>query len=178
MDSVSEGVLSHRDHHPAQEADALEPKGHRIGRRQPNPLTDMHCHRNPVESTVLRMRTMGPGNGVTRYVLSRLNGSRCQPYGVPGGIPQEAKAESNASDRLTCGRSCASDRREYRYISARPTLWREGAIPREGKASNRRSQAQLVGRATGRVLMTTGIWLRSLVRGKRARGVLKQRWTE
>src|SRR5439155_2439602 len=94
MDSVSEGVWSHRDHDPAQEADALEPKGHRIGRRQPNPPTGMHCHRNPVESTVLRMRTMGPGNGVTRYVLSRLNGSRCQPYGVSGGIPQEAKAES------------------------------------------------------------------------------------
>ena len=53
--SASEGVWSHRDHHPAQEADALEPKGHRIRRRQPNPLTGMHCHRNPVESTVLRM---------------------------------------------------------------------------------------------------------------------------
>ena len=178
MDSVSKGVLSPRDHHPAQEADTLEPKGHRRGRRQPKPLTGLHCHRNPVESTVLRMRTMEPGNGVTRYVLSRLNGSRCQPYGVSGGIPQEAKAERNASDRLTCGRSCARDRRESRCRSARPTLWREGAIPREGKASNRRSQAQLVVCVTGRVLMTPGIWLRSRVRGKRARGVLKQRWTE
>ena len=112
MDSASKGVLSHRDHHPAQEADTLEPKGHRIGRRQPKPLTGLHCHRNPVESTVLRMRPMEPGNGVTRYVLSRLNGSRCQPYGVSGGIPQEAKAESHASDRLTCGRSYARDRRE------------------------------------------------------------------
>jgi len=69
--SASAGVWSHRDHHPAQEADALEPKGHRIGRRQPKPLTGMHCHSNPVESTVLRMRTMGHGNSVTRYVLSR-----------------------------------------------------------------------------------------------------------
>ena len=104
MDSVSEGALSHRDHHPAQEADALEPKGHRIGRRQPKPLTGLHCHKNPVESTVLRMRTMGAGNGVTRYVLSYLNGRRYQPHGVLGRIPQEAKAWGNAQDRLTCGR--------------------------------------------------------------------------
>ena len=33
-----------------------------------------------------------------------LNGRRCQPDGVSGGIPQEAKAEGNTSDRLTCGR--------------------------------------------------------------------------
>jgi len=104
MGSASEGVWSHRDHDPAQEAEALEPKRHRIGRRQPNPLTGMHYHRNPVENTVLRMQTMGTGNGVTRHVLSRVVVSRCQPYGVWGGIPQEAKAEGNTSDRLTCGR--------------------------------------------------------------------------
>jgi hypothetical protein len=40
-------------------------------------------------------------NEVTRYVLSRLDVSRCQPYGVPGGIPQEAKAGVNASDMQT-----------------------------------------------------------------------------
>jgi hypothetical protein len=74
MGSASEGVLSHRDHHPAQEADALEPKWHGIGRRQPKPLTGMHCHRNPVENTALRMRRMGTGNGVTCDVLSRLTG--------------------------------------------------------------------------------------------------------
>jgi hypothetical protein len=68
--------------------------------------------RNPVESTALRMQTMGIGNGGTRHVLSRAGVSRCQPYGVAGGIPQEAKAEGNASDRLTCGRSCGSDRGE------------------------------------------------------------------
>src|SRR5262245_35125747 len=104
MGSASKGVWSHRDHDPAQEADALEPKRHRIRRRQPNPLTGMHCHRNPVENTALRMRSMATGNGVTRYVLSHCNGSRCQPDGVSGGIPQEAKAEDNTSDRLTCGR--------------------------------------------------------------------------
>ena len=104
MGSASEGVLSHRDHDPAQEAEALEPKGHRIGRRQPNPLTGMHCHRNPVENTALWMRTMGTGNGVTRHVFSRVVVSRCQPHGVWGGIPQEAKAEGHASDMLTCGR--------------------------------------------------------------------------
>ena len=56
MGSVSKGVVSHREREPAQEADALEPKGHRIGRRQPSILTGVHCHRNPVESTALRMR--------------------------------------------------------------------------------------------------------------------------
>ncbi len=82
MGSASEGVLSHRDHQPAQEADALEPKGHRIGRRQPNPLTGMHCRRNPVENTALQMRAMGTGNGVTRHVLSCRSMRRCQPQGV------------------------------------------------------------------------------------------------
>lgn len=55
MGSVSEGVESHREGEPAQEADALEPKRHRIRRRQPSTLTGLHCHRNPVESTALRM---------------------------------------------------------------------------------------------------------------------------
>ena len=104
MGSVSKGALSHREREPAQEADALEPKRHRIWRRQPSILTGLHCHRNPVESTTLRMRAMGTGNGVTRHVLSRVVVSRCQPHGVSGRIPQEAKAEGNASDTLTCGR--------------------------------------------------------------------------
>ena len=56
---------------------------------------------NPVESTALRMRTMGVGNGVTRHVLSCCDMRRCQPHGMPGRIPQEAKAEGNASDMLT-----------------------------------------------------------------------------
>ncbi len=56
---------------------------------------------NPVDSTALRMRAMGAGNGVTSYVLSDADRSRCQPQGVWGGIPQEAKAEGNASDRQT-----------------------------------------------------------------------------
>ena len=70
MGSVSKGVLSHREGEPAQEADALEPKRHRIRRRQSSTLTGLHCRRNPVESTALRRRTMEPGNGVTLYVLS------------------------------------------------------------------------------------------------------------
>jgi hypothetical protein len=70
MGSASKGVLSHRERYPAQEADALEPKRHRIGRRQPSILTGVHCHRNPVESTALRMRAMETGNGVTPYGLS------------------------------------------------------------------------------------------------------------
>jgi hypothetical protein len=65
MGNASEGVQSHRYVEPAQEADALEPKRHRIGRRQPNTLTGLHCQRNPVDSTALRMRPMGTGNGGT-----------------------------------------------------------------------------------------------------------------
>jgi hypothetical protein len=65
MGSASEGVWSHRKVDPAEEAGTLEPKGHRIGRRQPKLLTGMHCHTNPVESTALRMRAMETGNGVT-----------------------------------------------------------------------------------------------------------------
>ena len=44
--------------------------------------------------------------------------------------------------------------------------------------SDPRSHAQSVVRTPGRVLMTTGARLRSRVRGKRARGVLQQRWME
>jgi hypothetical protein len=43
MDSVSEGVMSHRQNDPAQEADTLEPKWQRIRRRQPELLTGVHC---------------------------------------------------------------------------------------------------------------------------------------
>ncbi len=56
---------------------------------------------NPVESTALRMRAMGAGNGVTSYVLSDADRRRCQPHGVWGGIPQEAKAGGHALDMLT-----------------------------------------------------------------------------
>jgi hypothetical protein len=38
--------------------------------------------------------------------------SRCQPQGGRGGIPQEATAEGNTSEMLTCGRCCARDRRK------------------------------------------------------------------
>src|SRR5262249_29620412 len=73
--SASKGALSHRESEPAQEADALQPKRHRIGHRQPSTLTGLHCHRNPVESTALRMRTMETGNGVTPSVLSEKSGT-------------------------------------------------------------------------------------------------------
>ncbi len=56
---------------------------------------------NPVESIALRIRAMEAGNGVTSYVLSDIDRSRCQPHGVWGGIPQEANAGGNASDMLT-----------------------------------------------------------------------------
>jgi hypothetical protein len=64
MGSASEGVLSHRQNDPAQEADTLEPKGqgYGAGSRKSDRFA---LPRNPVESTALRMRTMGTGNGVT-----------------------------------------------------------------------------------------------------------------
>jgi hypothetical protein len=37
-------------------------------------------------------------------MFSQLKLSRCQPHGMGGRIPQEANAEGNASDMLTCGR--------------------------------------------------------------------------
>jgi hypothetical protein len=43
MGSASEGMLSHRQNDPAEEADTLEPKRHRIRRRQPVILTGVHC---------------------------------------------------------------------------------------------------------------------------------------
>src|SRR5262245_16114247 len=64
MGSASEGVMSHRNFNPAQEADTLEPKRHRSRRRQPKPLTGLHCHapggeHRPTDAT------METGNGVT-----------------------------------------------------------------------------------------------------------------
>jgi len=114
------------------------------------------------------------GHGVNRHVLS-YDVRRCQPDGVVERISPEAQAASHAAATLTCERPSARERREERCRSARPTRRREGVIPREGKASTRRAPAQRVGGATGRVRMTTGIGLRSRVRGNRARGVLKQR---
>jgi hypothetical protein len=65
--------------------------------------------RNPVESTALRMRAMGAGNGVTPN--SPLWGR--SPHGVGANrmllgrrMPEEANAWSNARDKLTSGRCC------------------------------------------------------------------------
>ena len=100
MGSASKGALSHREREPAQEADALEPKRHRRGRRQPSLRTGLHCHRHPVESTALRRRAMETGNGVTPYVLSAKYGTtgagaNRMAYGEgflkkqrPGGMPR------------------------------------------------------------------------------------------
>jgi len=100
MGSASEGVVSHRQNDPAQEADALEPKG--TGEGAGSRKSDRYARpTNPVDSTALRMRTLGTGNGVTPSVLSGTTRSRCQPYGVRGGIPQEAKAGGHTPDMLT-----------------------------------------------------------------------------
>ena len=99
MGSASEGVMSHRQNDPAQEADALEPKG--TGYGAGSRKSDRYAlPTNPVESTALRMRD---GNWERSNLARALTPDvrRCQPYGVSGGIPQEAKAGGNASDRLT-----------------------------------------------------------------------------
>jgi|GEM_PF-1918785 len=79
---ASEGGVSPRDPHPAQEADVLEPKGPRRRRRPPKPLPGLPGHRHPVAHTALRRRTMGAGNGVTRPVRAGIAMRRCQPQGV------------------------------------------------------------------------------------------------
>ena len=63
--------------------------------------------RNPVESTALRMRTMGAGNGVTPR--GPLRGR--SPHGVGANrmlrgrrMPEEAKARGSSRDMLTSGR--------------------------------------------------------------------------
>ena len=62
---------------------------------------------NPVESTALRMRAMGTGNGVTssnplwRRSLDGVGASRML---LESRMPEEAKAWGNARDRLTSGR--------------------------------------------------------------------------
>jgi|SRR6266850_4392645 len=106
MGSASEGVMSHRNFNPAQEAETLEPKRHRRRRRQPKLLTGLHCHApggeyRPTDAT------METGNGVPPHALS----VRLVPHG--GGanrmrrgrrMPEEAKARGNALDMLTSGR--------------------------------------------------------------------------
>ena len=54
MGSASEGMVSHRQNDPAQEADTLEPKGtgYGAGSRKSDRSA---LPRNPVESTALRM---------------------------------------------------------------------------------------------------------------------------
>jgi hypothetical protein len=65
LGSASDGVTSHRHHHPAPEADALEPPGHRRRRWHPKPLTRMYCPIHPVERTALRRQAMATGHSVT-----------------------------------------------------------------------------------------------------------------
>jgi hypothetical protein len=69
LGSASAGVGSHRQNDPAEEADTLEPKGtgYGAGRRQSDRYARLT---KPVESTALRLRTRGTGNGVTPSVLS------------------------------------------------------------------------------------------------------------
>ena len=64
---------------------------------------------NPVESTALRMRAMGTGNGATPDCPLRGR----SPHGVGANrmrlgrrMPEEANARRNGRDKLTSGRCC------------------------------------------------------------------------
>ena len=59
-------------------------------------MTWAHPSRNPVSGRTLQRARMVIGNEVTLWQLSRMAWSRCQPYGLQGGILQEAKASGKA----------------------------------------------------------------------------------
>jgi hypothetical protein len=86
-----------------KQADTLEPKG--TGAWVRSFLHGEHSPRtHPAELTTLRASPNGDqerSNSVRALRYAVNDRSRCQPQGVRGGIPQEAKAEGNASDRLT-----------------------------------------------------------------------------
>src|SRR5439155_13409518 len=85
------------------------------------------------------------------------------------------------AEKLRTPSPFASPSRAQRGPSLRPTpveICQPQPTTNSETLSDPRSQAQSVVRTPGRVLMTTGARLRSRVRGKRARGVLQQRWME
>ena len=89
--------------------------------------------------------------------------SRCQPHGMGGRIPQEANAEGNASDMLTCGRlfgrvRCESELKRHEHGIATDVWMEYLAFSRIFKL------LKLISQASGEVLMTTAKQLRSRVR--------------
>jgi hypothetical protein len=85
------------------------------------------------------------------------------------------------ADKLLTPSPFSSPSRAHRGPSLRPTyvsICQPQPPTNSDALSDPRSPAQPVVRTTGWVRMTTGARLRSRVRGKRARGVLTQRWME
>ena len=85
------------------------------------------------------------------------------------------------ADKLLMPSPFSSPSRAHRGPSLRLThvsIYQPQPPTNSDIGSDPRSPAQPVVRTTGRGLMTTGARLRSRVRGKRARGVLTQRWME
>ncbi len=85
------------------------------------------------------------------------------------------------AEKLLTPSPFSSPSREQRGPSLRPTqveICQPQPATNAETLSDPRSHAQPVVRTSGRGLMTTGARLRSRVRGKRARGVLKQSWME
>jgi hypothetical protein len=82
-------------------ADTLEPKGTGVW-ASPFPRGWHSPHMHPAELTTLRSSPnweQERSNPVC--ALRHYDRSKCQLQGIRGGIPQEAKAEGNASDMLT-----------------------------------------------------------------------------
>jgi hypothetical protein len=86
-----------------KQADTLELKGTGVWASHfPRGWHSPHTH--PAELTTLRSSPNWnqERSNLVRALQHIIHGrSRCQPQGVRGGIPQEAKAEGNASDMLT-----------------------------------------------------------------------------
>jgi hypothetical protein len=87
--------------HQRKPADTLEPKGTGVW-ASPFPQGWHSPHMHPAELTTLRSSPNGDQERSNLGCALRHNDrSRCQPQGIRGGIPQEAKAGGNASDMLT-----------------------------------------------------------------------------
>jgi hypothetical protein len=76
--------LSHRPCAPAQEADALEPQGHRIRHRQPSLRTGRHCRET---------RWRAPSYGCEQWEL----GTTSPPVALSEAVPAERRCQPDAT---------------------------------------------------------------------------------
>src|SRR5215831_13957976 len=76
--------LSHRDGEPAQEAEELEPKWHRIRHRQPSILTGLHCRET---------RWIAPSYGCEQWEL----GTAEPPVALSEAVTAESRCQPDAT---------------------------------------------------------------------------------